>query len=132
MTRWQIGCCLVALGLGAACGEDKPPEPPLPKGGPVRLVMSASQSDVGAVIVRIIGPLDSVTVASGLVLASTDLSPTARKIVVAGHLAGGDVATLWVPDLDVLNTYSVFIEQVSSRNTFALYDPASFSIFLVK
>lgn len=131
MTRWPLTLGVFALAL-TACGGDKPPEPPPITGGPVRLVMQASQPDVGAVIVRIVGPLDSVTVAGGLVLSSTDLGPGAKKIVVAGNIPGGDLATLWVPDLSVLNVYSVFIEQVSSRTTFALYDPASFSVYLVK
>lgn len=132
MTRWRTVPWTTTLAILAACGGDGPPEPPPITGGPVRLVLQASQPDVGAIIVRIVGPVDSVTVATGLVLSSTDLGSTASKIVVAGNIAAGNLATLWVPDLSVLNIYSVFVEQVSSRINFALYDPASFSVNLVK
>lgn len=127
IVRWTA-----VLAILVACGKDGPPDPPPIVGGPVRLVMQASQPDVGAIIVRIVGPVDSVTVAGGLVLSSVDLGSSARKIVVAGNLVGGDLATIWVPDLSVLNIYSVFVEQVSSRINYVLYDPVSFSVYLVK
>jgi hypothetical protein len=121
----------VAFVLLAACSDGPTPPPPI-QGGPVRLVLQAPQFDLGAVMIRVNGPVDSVTAPTGYVMSSAPLGVSARRIVVAGNVANGDLVTLWIPDLAQLSIYSTFVEQAASRLTYALYDPSGFSLLLVR
>ena len=131
MSRLSRALGVAAFVLAAACSDGPTPPPPI-KGGPVRLVLQASQSDLGAVMIRVNGPVDSVTAPTGYVMSRAPLGVSAQRIVVAGNVANGDLVTLWIPDLAQLSSYSTFVEQAASRLTFALYDPSGFSLLLVK
>lgn len=131
MNRLSRASWVAAFVLVAACGDGPSPPPPI-KGGPVRLVLQAPQFDLGAVMIRVSGPVDSVTAPTGYVMSRAPFGVSAQRIVVAGNVANGDLVTLWIPDLERLSSYSTFVEQAASRLSYALYDPSGFSLLLVK
>ncbi|MEK7380025.1 MAG: hypothetical protein AAB075_03325 [Gemmatimonadota bacterium] len=131
MIRLSRASWAAAFVLLAACSDGPSPPPPI-KGGPVRLVLQAPQFDIGAVLIRVNGPVDSVTAPTGYVLSRAPFGVSAQRIVVAGNVANGDLVTLWIPDLEQVGIYSTFVEQAASRLTYALYDPSGFSLLLVK
>jgi hypothetical protein len=51
-------------------------------------------------------------------------------MVVSGNLVGGDLFTLSVPDTRQLSSYSVEIEQVAERETYALRSPGNYTVSL--
>lgn len=125
--RWLA--VVAGLSVGAACGGPVPP-PPI-EGGPVSLILQAPVSDLGAVLIRVVGPVDSIT-ARGYLTTSTSVGDNARRVVVAGNVTAGAVLTVWVPDFDLLPSYSVFVEQAARRTDYTLYDTSGFSVFLQK
>ncbi len=131
MNRLSRTSLVVAFVLGAGCGDGPTPPPPI-QGGPVRLVLQAPQLDVGAVMIRVSGPVDSVTAPAGYVLSRAPVGASAQRIVVAGNVANGNLVTLWIPDLNQLAIYGLSVEQAASRLTYALYDPVGFGLLLVK
>jgi hypothetical protein len=56
----------------------------------------------------------------------------ATKVVIVGSLGVGPLIRVKVPNLDLLGTYSVFVEQVASRTDFVLYDPSGYGIVIVR
>jgi len=120
-----------ALTVLAACSST-PPEPPPPVGGEVTLSLQTPNIDDGAVLIRIVCPITEITAAGDYLVSSVPVGTTATKVVIVGSLGAGPLIRVKVPNLDLLGTYSVFVEQVASRTDFVLYDPSGYSVIIVR
>ncbi len=109
------------LGSLAACGGDGTgPEPATP--GRLSVRLTTPSSDDGAVLFDVSGgPIDSV-VAAGYRLRATGPGTSPRRAVVSGSLASGAVASIWVPDVKLVSSYTAIVRDVAARNTYALRD----------
>jgi hypothetical protein len=114
--------------IGAACGGGDPPtEGPTPGDLVGRLTTHHTQD--GAVLLRITGPITQVS-AHGSYRVAFSTSGNTTRMVVSGNLVGGDLFTLSVPDTRQLSSYSVEIEQVAERETYALRSPGNYTVSL--
>jgi hypothetical protein len=118
---------LVAAGLaaGAACGGEDPLRPVA--GDLTVSYVSAGVTD-GAVLVLVTGgPVASVSAEGSYLAASGPAGANATRVVVTGPLLGGDLFKIRVPDVGAAADYSVRVEAVADRHTFALADPAPYT-----
>ncbi len=122
---------IVGLTMLMAC-SGTPPEPPPPVGGEVTLSFQTPNIDDGAVLIRIVGPITEIKAAGDYLVSSVPVGTTATKVVIVGNLAAGPLLRVNVPNLDLLGTYSVFVEQVASRTDFVLYDPSGYSVLIIR
>ena len=105
-----------------------------PKAGDLAVDLATPNSDDGAIqfTASAVAP-QTITaissVCSGCKLFVVKVSDTQYKGVVTGNLAAGTLFRISVPDTKVLTSYSVQINQVSSR-TFALRNTMGYSITL--
>ena len=70
------------------------------------------------------GPVESVSAIGDQQVAFASPLAGTTKVIVTGTLGTGELLRLRVPDLDQSASYTVRVEQVADRNTFALIDPA--------
>ena len=122
---------LLGVAIVLAC-SGTPPEPPPPVGGEVTLTLQSPNVDNGAVLIRVVGPITEITPSGDYLVSSAALGTTATKIVVVGDLISGPLIRVKVPNLDLLDSYSVFVEQAASGADFVLYDPSGYSILIVR
>lgn len=120
---------LLALGFAAACGGDPPVIGPTP--GEVSVMLQTPNVQDGAILFRVTGPVTEVTPARGFHVSSATTGGTLR-IVVAGDLSAGELVRLRIPDVDLLPSYTVFVEQVASRTDYVLFDPGGYSLGLLR
>lgn len=124
VARRAAVCVLAALtgcgGGGAGTGL------PATVAGEVTLVLSGSGTTDGALLLRISGgPVEAITPIGDFTTDGTPLAGGAQfRAVVTGSVVNGDIARIRVPDVNAAGAYTVVIEQVADRNTFALLDPA--------
>ena len=124
MRRTLIGVML----LGVACGGDDPPtEGPTPGDLVARLSTPGTQD--GALLLRVTGAVTGVTAQGGYRI-STASSGTTTRMVLTGNITGGDLFTISVPDTRQLSSYSIEVQQVAERETYALRSPGSYTVSL--
>lgn len=124
MRRLAVGAVAAFL-LVAACG-DKAPVGPVAGDLVVSLTTPGSQD--GAVLVRVVGPVESVTAEGGYLVESAALPNGITRLVVVGTIQSGPVARLRVPDLSRASEYFGLVEQVADRSTFALLSVAGYAV----
>lgn len=116
---------VAVLLLVAGCG-DKGPSGPVAGDLVVNLTTPGMQD--GAVLIRVVGPVDAVTAEGGYLVESASLADGITRIVVVGTVTSGPVARLRVPDLAQAAQYFGLVEQVADRSTFALLSTAGYSV----
>jgi len=105
-----LAALLVALGT---CGG-----PDLPTTGWLQVLLSSPNTDDGGVLFIVSGgPIDSVRSSYADFFAARQGG--SWRMLVAGGLAPGVVAEVWVPDLGAVATYTGTVEQVAQRTTYA-------------
>ena len=120
---------LWAAGWGAAlsgCSH----QPSAPEGAILQVRLASPNGDDGALLLTVAGGrVDSVE-ASGYATFSHRSDPTTIRIIVAGSVASGTIARLWVPDERQIGRYSVTLDQAAARGSYAQRDPASYLVTL--
>lgn len=119
-----------AVVLMAACGGDG--GDPLPKPVSGEFTVSLATPFVGqdgGMIVRVIGPIDTVTAVNGYKVSFTRQGNILRA-VVTGNIEAGDLLRVKVPDVSQVNAYTAFVEQAAARSTYALLDVSGYSLTL--
>ncbi|MGH7658670.1 MAG: hypothetical protein ACREL6_10590 [Gemmatimonadales bacterium] len=117
---------LVVLGAIISCGGDgSGPSGPTP--GNLTIQLNTSATNVGAVKFLIRGGTVSGVTSSY----STFDSPVPsgnHRVVVLGDLTAGTVATISVPDTRQAASYSATVEEVATRQTYALQSSGGFTM----
>ncbi len=118
MTRRLLaGLALLAL----ACGDSGQN----PSGAGDLVVSYAGNGQAGAMALTISGgPVESVTAIGSQIVSSKSTYPTTTRVVILGETTNGDLLRLQVPDVSQVAKYSVHVDQVADKSTFALVDPA--------
>lgn len=112
--------------------EPTPETVNLPVDGAVDLVLASPNADDGGLLFSVSGgTVDSVT-AAGYPLQMVRIGGTVKVLTVGIFSNRTTVARLWIPDVSKISDYSVDIQQVASRGTFAQRDPQTYRISLVR
>lgn len=123
MRRLMLACLLA---VSVACGSKKP-DPVGPVSGDLTVsYVGPSQTD-GALLLLVNGAVTAVKATGGYQIASAAAGLTATRVVVTGALVTGDILKLTVADVSTVAGYSVTVEAVADRSTFALGDLTSYS-----
>ncbi len=119
----------IALGLAAAaCGGDAPDPTPKPVSGEVTVVLATPfVGQDGGMVIRVSGPVDTVTALGGYQVSSIRQDDLTR-VVVTGNIGAGDLIRIKVPDLSQLGSYAAFVEQAAARNTYVLLDVSGYGL----
>ena len=123
----RLGSLLLA-GVSAlvACSHDAIG----PTAGTLTVNLASPNSDDGAVLFTISGgPIDSVA-SSGHQIYSARLDANTLRLIVTGDVASGTLATLYLADMRLASSYSVTLNQVAARASYAQHDPASYTLTL--
>ncbi|HEX9895688.1 MAG TPA: hypothetical protein VGA78_17285 [Gemmatimonadales bacterium] len=119
---------LLLLAVALACGgEDGPTDEPRP--GELVAALNTPNNQDGALLLRVVGPVSAVTPVGGHRVSSATSGATTR-VVLTGNITDGDILRLTVPDTRNLTSYTVLVEQVAARDTYALLEPGGYSIAL--
>ncbi len=129
MTRRLLLAAGLAVVLLGACKGD-PPSGPV--AGDLTLTLTSPGNTDGAILVRVTGPIESVSGVGGLLVEGSQLSGGMWRIVVAGNVTSGPVARIRVPDVSVVDQYLAVVEQVAARGTFALLSTSGYAVEVVK
>ena len=111
---------LALLGI-AACGSDGPVPS---EAGDLTVSYYQGGPQAGAILLTITGgPVEQVTAEHGERVAWSSPSPGVTRVVVTGDLSTGTLLKVRVPDVSRSTEYSVVVDQVADRVTFALINP---------
>lgn len=121
----RLGAALVALVLVAGCG---PKEPVGPVAGELVVTLTSPGAADGAVLLRLVGPVDEVKSERGYLVESAALSDGITRIVVVGTITSGPVARIRIPDISQASQYFGLVEQVADRSTYALLSVAGYAV----
>ena len=96
----------------------------------MNLNLATPNSDDGGVLFTLSGgPVDSVVATSGQVYFAK-VDPTSFRVIIAGTLAAGTIARVYVPDIRRVGGYSATVTQAAARGSYLQRDPAGYSLTL--
>lgn len=125
---WISAAVLAGVIAGCGGGDGGPPPPTV---GDLTVSFFQGSGQPGAILLTISGgAVESVSVPAGLGLqaSSGPLTPGITRVVIIGTLHTGDILKVRVPDVAQATSYQVRIDQVADDVTFALIDPAPFTL----
>lgn len=113
---------LALMVLAAACGDSGQN----PSGaGDLLVSYYAGTADAGAMVLVITGgPVENVSAVGNQAVSFASPYPTTTRVVVIGEATTGDLLRIRVPDVGQAASYTVRVEQVADKTTFALLDPS--------
>lgn len=123
MTRCVVALLILLPALG--CGDK---EPTGPVAGELVVTLTSPGTTDGAVLLRLVGPVDEVRAEAGYLIESAALPGGITRIVVVGTISSGAIARIVVPDLTLADQYYGLVEQVADRGTFALLSTAGYTV----
>jgi hypothetical protein len=101
-----------------------------PDAGVLNVNVSSPHPDDGALMLSVYGgPVDSVE-SVGFPVFSVRTSDSV-KFIVTGSLGSGAVARIHIPDGRQASRYTAVVSQVAARMSYAVRDPAGYSITLL-
>lgn len=125
MTSRLLLAAALAMGSLTGCKGDQPIGP---VAGDLTLTLASPGSSDGAVLIRITGPIESVSAVGGYRVEGSEVPGGMWRIVVAGNVTSGPVARIRVPDINAPDLYLAAVEQVAARGTFALLSTAGYGV----
>ena len=126
MTPRSLLFLLCSLSALVGCSHDTNE----PTAGILKANLASPNTDDGAVLFTVSGgPVDSV-VAGGHQVYFALLDATSLRVVVIGEVGSGTLATVYIPDNRLASSYSVTVNQVAARVSYAQRNPASYSLSL--
>lgn len=123
--RQRIAFVFCALVLLAGCGKK---EPIGPVAGELVVTLTSPGTTDGAVLLRLVGPVDEVQAVGGYLVESAALPGGITRIVVVGTITSGPVARISIPDMSQASQYFGLVEQVADRGSYALVSVAGYSV----
>jgi hypothetical protein len=124
--RARLVLAAFALAATAACaGGDGGPSNP----GDLLVSYYQGGPEPGALLLTITGgPVEDVSGLGGQQVSFSSPFEGTTKVVIAGTLSNGDLLRLRVPDVDQATSYTVRVDQVADKVTFALIDPTDYQL----
>jgi hypothetical protein len=130
MTRRLRLAVAAAMTIFVAGCDPAGPGEPIPDPGPVNVVLATPRDDDGAVMFSIRGgALDSIS-AVGYGAFATQTAADAHRVIVSGDIVDGPIARIWLPDRRALAPYTLGIEQVANRVTYAQQPATGYALSL--
>ncbi len=129
MNRRLLLVAGLATTLLGACKGDSPSGP---VAGDLTLTLTSPGNTDGAILVRVTGPVESVSAVGDLRVEGSQLPGGMWRIVVAGNVTSGPVARIRVPDIGAVDQYLAIVEQVAARGSFALLSSSGYAVEVVK
>lgn len=127
MRSLRVLALLALVGSLAGCGSsDGNGGAAVP--GTLTLTLTTPHANDGAILFTVNGVVDSVSGKPMVQSGSYLIHPTFTKIVIAGDITSGPVATLYVPDVKTAASYKVTVNQAAVRTTFAQQTIGGYSI----
>lgn len=134
--HWRRAALLLALALVTACGSSAPttatPAPPAPQAGWLTVQLDTPNADDGAIQLAISGPAAEAAQAEAPYDGLATVVGTTTYMVVTGPLADGALARLRVPDVSKATQYTVSIQAVAERGTYALRATTGYRVAIVR
>lgn len=121
--RLAVALCALVFSLG--CGTKQPIGP---VAGKLVITLTSPGAADGAVLLRLVGPVDEVEAAGNYLVESAPLADGITRIVVVGTITTGPVARISIPDMSQASQYFGLVEQVADRGSFALLSVAGYSV----
>jgi hypothetical protein len=118
---------LALLMAAGACGGDEPTDGPVP--GEVIATLTTPNAKDGALLIRIVGSVKDVA-GIGSYRASAATAGTTTRVVLTGSISGGDVLRFSVPDTRNIGSYTILVEQVADRDSYALLETSGYQLSL--
>jgi hypothetical protein len=109
----------LALAATLACGGDgnAPTGPQGPTAGTLTVSLTTPNNDDGAILLTVSGPdMTQLASADASLYFRHAQAGTTITAVLVGDVAGGDLVTFHVPDVDAAGSYSATIQQVADRS----------------
>jgi small ligand-binding sensory domain FIST len=125
-TPWLAAALGIALVAGCSSGGN---DASAPVPGTLTLTMSTVNSGDGAIQVQVSGgPIDTVVAQAGYVGYPYRVSATSVRIIVAGALVNGPVATIHVPDVHKASSYLATVQKGADNSTYLLRSGGSYQL----
>lgn len=125
-TPWLAAALGLALIAGCSSGGN---ETSAPVPGTLTLTMSTVNSGDGALQIQVSGgPIDTVEAQAGYVGYPYRVSTSSMRIIVAGTLVNGPVASIHVPDVHKASSYVATVTRGADNSTYLLRSGASYQI----
>jgi len=125
-TSWILAA--IGVALVAACssgGNDS--SAPVP--GTLTLTMSTANSGDGALQIQVGGaPIDTIEAQAGYAGYSYRTAANGFRIIVAGNIVPGPVATIHVPDIHKAASYLATVQKGTDGTTYAIRSGSSYQI----
>jgi hypothetical protein len=116
---------LLAL-LAGGCGTDGTPPS---EAGDLTASYYQAAPGAGALLLTISGgPVESVSGANHELVSFASPFPGTTRVVVAGEFGTGTLLRIRVPDLSRAADYSIQVDQVADKHSFALIDPSGHNL----
>jgi len=125
MTRRVLGGLALGALLVVGCGGDKPVGP---VAGELTLTLATPNLTDGALLLRVVGTIESVTPVGNYRVESAPLPGGMTRIIVTGTITSGPLVRIRVPDVGVAAQYLALVEQAAHRQTFALLSTTEYQV----
>ena len=123
---WLTAALGVALVAGCSSGSN---QPSVPTPGTLTLTMATGNSNDGAIQIQVSGgTVDTIEVQAGYAGFAYRTAPNAVRLIVAGNLVSGPVATIHVPDIHKASSYVATAQMGTDKSTYALRSGGGYSI----
>ena len=124
--RTRSALVVLLLALVTACSDDTNS----PTAGAMNLNLATPNSDDGGLLFTLTGgPIDSLVAMSGQVY-SAKVDPSSYRVIIAGDLAAGTIARIYLPDIRRAGGYSATVTQAAARGSYVQRDPAGYTLTL--
>lgn len=128
MRRTSLIFAAIGVALVTACssgGNDS--SAPVP--GMLTLTMSTGNTGDGALQIQVSGgTIDTIEAPAGYVGYSYRTAPDGVRMIVAGNIVPGPVATIHVPDIHKASSYVATVQKGTDMNTYAIRSGGSYQI----
>ena len=125
--RWLIALTVVTA---AGCGDGGPPPSPA---GDLTISYFQGGPRAGAILFTISGgPVEQVTAENSELVSFASPVPGTTRVVVTGDLGTGTLLRVRVPDVSLVASYTIRVDQVADRITFSLIDPGAHTLTIAR
>ncbi len=123
---------IVTCGGGGDNGTGPGPGPTPPDPGFLRVNLTTPNANDGAILFTLSGGVVDSLQASGFTLFSTGAGTSNARMIVAGTISGGTVASFWVPDRNNLTSYTAGLLQAAARGTYEQQALGSYGLAIAR